>query len=102
MRESLTKPFVADAIIANTPSLAHVHCAERLGVPLHLMFTMPVSMIGSLKSHIPPSFFCFLSNFAATILDDDGQESSNGVNALDSNRSVDLNNPNSIWNSSLC
>jgi hypothetical protein len=24
------------------------------------------------------------------------------VNALDSNRSVDLNNPNSIWNSSLC
>ena len=34
-------PFVADAIIANPPSFAHVHCAERLGIPLHLMFTMP-------------------------------------------------------------
>lgn len=36
-------PFVADAIIANPPSLAHVHCAERLGIPLHLMFTFPMS-----------------------------------------------------------
>ncbi|KAJ5469731.1 hypothetical protein N7539_009349 [Penicillium diatomitis] len=33
------RPFVADAIIANPPSLAHIHCAERLGIPLHLMFT---------------------------------------------------------------
>ncbi|KAK6383613.1 hypothetical protein LTS17_002905 [Exophiala oligosperma] len=37
------KPFVADAIIANPPSFAHVHIAEKLGVPLHLMFTMPWS-----------------------------------------------------------
>ncbi|KAK6227544.1 sterol glucosyltransferase [Colletotrichum tabaci] len=36
-------PFVADAIIANPPSFAHVHCAQALGVPLHLMFTMPWS-----------------------------------------------------------
>lgn len=36
-------PFVADAIIANPPCFAHVHCAERLGVPLHLMFTFPYS-----------------------------------------------------------
>lgn len=35
------KPFVADVIIANPPCFAHVHCAERLGVPLHLMFTFP-------------------------------------------------------------
>lgn len=35
------QPFVADAIIANPPSFAHVHCAQALGVPLHLMFTMP-------------------------------------------------------------
>lgn len=28
-------PFVADAIIANPPSMAHVHIAEKLGVPLH-------------------------------------------------------------------
>ncbi|KAI0996439.1 Sterol 3-beta-glucosyltransferase [Podosphaera aphanis] len=34
-------PFVADAIIANPPSFAHIHCAERLGIPLHLMFTFP-------------------------------------------------------------
>jgi UDP:flavonoid glycosyltransferase YjiC (YdhE family) len=34
-------PFVAEAIIANPPSFAHMHCAQALGVPLHLMFTMP-------------------------------------------------------------
>ena len=33
--------FVAQAIIANPPSFAHVHIAERLGIPLHMMFTMP-------------------------------------------------------------
>ena len=33
--------FVADAIIANPPSFAHYHCAERLGIPLHLVFTFP-------------------------------------------------------------
>lgn len=38
-RASNFEPFVADAIIANPPSFAHIHCAERLGVPLHLMFT---------------------------------------------------------------
>ncbi|KAG0154602.1 hypothetical protein PDIDSM_170 [Penicillium digitatum] len=37
------RPFVADAIIANPPSLGHIHCAQRLGIPLHLMFTMPWS-----------------------------------------------------------
>lgn len=37
------KPFVADAIIANPPSFAHVHCAEKLGIPLHMVFTMPWS-----------------------------------------------------------
>ena len=31
------RPFVADALIANPPSFAHVHLAERLGIPLHLM-----------------------------------------------------------------
>lgn len=34
-----SKPFMANAIIANPPSFAHVHCAEKLGIPLHLMFT---------------------------------------------------------------
>ncbi|KAF2014279.1 glycosyltransferase family 1 protein [Aaosphaeria arxii CBS 175.79] len=37
------EPFVADAIIANPPSFAHIHCAQALGVPLHMMFTMPWS-----------------------------------------------------------
>ncbi|RGP74453.1 hypothetical protein FLONG3_6012 [Fusarium longipes] len=36
-----SQAFVADAIIANPPSFAHVHCAEALGIPLHIMFTMP-------------------------------------------------------------
>ena len=33
------KPFIVDAIIANPPSFAHIHIAEKLGIPLHLMFT---------------------------------------------------------------
>ncbi|KAK4618086.1 Sterol 3-beta-glucosyltransferase UGT80B1, partial [Fulvia fulva] len=41
--ETDTRPFVADCIIANPPSFAHVHCAEKLGCPLHIMFTMPYS-----------------------------------------------------------
>jgi UDP:flavonoid glycosyltransferase YjiC (YdhE family) len=41
--ENSAKPFVADAIIANPPSFAHVHVAEKLGIPLHVMFTMPYS-----------------------------------------------------------
>ncbi|GKZ18507.1 hypothetical protein AbraIFM66951_003387 [Aspergillus brasiliensis] len=35
------RPFVADAIIANPPSFAHIHCAQALSIPVHLMFTMP-------------------------------------------------------------
>jgi hypothetical protein len=31
--------FVADMIVANPPSFAHVHCGQKLGVPVHLMFT---------------------------------------------------------------
>ncbi|KZL66861.1 UDP-glucose,sterol transferase [Colletotrichum tofieldiae] len=34
-------PFVADAIISNPPSFAHIHCAQALGIPVHIMFTMP-------------------------------------------------------------
>lgn len=36
---SRAKAFVAHAIIANPPSFAHIHCAEKLGIPLHIMFT---------------------------------------------------------------
>ncbi|KAL4114886.1 hypothetical protein PRIC2_014339 [Phytophthora ramorum] len=34
-------PFRAQAIIANPVSYGHVHVAERLGVPLHIMFPQP-------------------------------------------------------------
>ncbi|KAG9242487.1 glycosyltransferase family 1 protein [Calycina marina] len=37
------RPFIADAIIANPPSFAHIHIAEKMGIPLHMMFTMPWS-----------------------------------------------------------
>ncbi|KAG8794578.1 hypothetical protein FRC12_023594 [Ceratobasidium sp. 428] len=33
--------FAADAIISNPPTFAHIHCAEALGIPLLLSFTMP-------------------------------------------------------------
>lgn len=65
------RPFVAEAIIANPPSFAHVHCAQALGVPLHLMFTMPwtstrafchpLANIKSKNSHIPPEAANFVS-----------------------------------------
>jgi UDP:flavonoid glycosyltransferase YjiC (YdhE family) len=36
--EGQVVPFTANAIIANPPAFAH-HCAERLGIPLHIVFT---------------------------------------------------------------
>ncbi|KAF8606090.1 UDP-Glycosyltransferase/glycogen phosphorylase, partial [Ceratobasidium sp. AG-I] len=33
--------FAADAIISNPPAFAHIHCAEALGIPLLMSFTMP-------------------------------------------------------------
>ncbi|KAK4865792.1 hypothetical protein LT330_009225 [Penicillium expansum] len=35
------KPFVPDAIIATPLAHAHVHCAERLSIPLHIMSNSP-------------------------------------------------------------
>ncbi len=40
-------PFVAEAIIANPPSYGHIHCAQKLQIPLHIMFTMPWSPTNS-------------------------------------------------------
>ncbi|GMG24688.1 unnamed protein product [Aspergillus oryzae var. brunneus] len=63
-------PFVADAIVANPPSFAHVHCAEKMGVPLHLMFTLVSYWKGSpsllpkpddWQDHIDVTGFNFLS-----------------------------------------
>ena len=36
------QPFIADAIIANPPSFAHIHVAEALGIPLQVSFSKPV------------------------------------------------------------
>eukprot|EP00884_Botryococcus_braunii_P017693 jgi/Botrbrau1/4607/Bobra.60_2s0092.1 len=36
-------PFTAQVIIANPPVYGHIHCAEKLGIPLHIIFTMPWS-----------------------------------------------------------
>lgn len=33
------RPFVADVIIANPPGFVHFSCAEKLAVPLNMMFT---------------------------------------------------------------
>ncbi|RAK84615.1 UDP-Glycosyltransferase/glycogen phosphorylase [Aspergillus costaricaensis CBS 115574] len=35
------RPFLADAIIANPMARAHIHCAERLLIPLHIMSALP-------------------------------------------------------------
>ncbi|EHA23114.1 hypothetical protein ASPNIDRAFT_37141 [Aspergillus niger ATCC 1015] len=37
------RPFLADAIIANPMARAHIHCAERLSIPLHIMSALPQS-----------------------------------------------------------
>ncbi|CAE6526300.1 unnamed protein product [Rhizoctonia solani] len=37
------RSFAADAIISNPPTFAHIHCAEALGIPLLMSFTMPWS-----------------------------------------------------------
>lgn len=34
-------PFYAQAIIANPPVYTHIHLAERLRIPCHIVFTMP-------------------------------------------------------------
>ena len=47
--------FVADAIIANPPSYAHIHCAEKLGVPLHMMFTYVLCSLQSSFADLPCS-----------------------------------------------
>ncbi|KAL0930991.1 udp-transferase [Colletotrichum truncatum] len=62
-------PFIADAIIANPPSFAHIHCAEALGIPLHLMFTFPYTptqafphpLASIKKSNVDPGYTNFIS-----------------------------------------
>ncbi|CAK7237254.1 hypothetical protein SBRCBS47491_009913 [Sporothrix bragantina] len=63
------EPFIADAIIANPPSYVHVHCAEALGIPLHVMFTFPYTptqafphpLANIKKSNVDPGYTNFIS-----------------------------------------
>ncbi|CAF0872638.1 unnamed protein product [Adineta steineri] len=41
--DETSAPFTAEVIIANPPSFGHIHCAQKLQIPLHIMFTMPWS-----------------------------------------------------------
>ena len=41
------QPFRADTIVANPPSYGHIHCAEALHIPLHMIFTMPWTATGA-------------------------------------------------------
>jgi len=34
------RPFAANAIISNPPAFAHVHCAEALGIPCCMSFSV--------------------------------------------------------------
>ncbi|CAK7199056.1 hypothetical protein SEUCBS139899_001724 [Sporothrix eucalyptigena] len=63
------EPFIADAIIANPPSYVPVHCAEALGIPLHIMFTFPYTptqafphpLANIKKSNVDPGYTNFIS-----------------------------------------
>ncbi|KUL88236.1 hypothetical protein ZTR_04936 [Talaromyces verruculosus] len=67
--EEADRCFIADAIIANPPSYGHIHCAEKLGIPLHIMFTMPWSPtqyfphpLASIQNHsVDPKLTNYLS-----------------------------------------
>lgn len=49
------QPFFADAIISNPVTYGHIHCAEALSVPLHIMFPQVIL--------IPTKFTYILANF---------------------------------------
>jgi len=51
--DETSAPFTAEVIIANPPSFGHVHCAQKLQIPLHMMFTMPWS-----ATTVFPHAFC--------------------------------------------
>jgi hypothetical protein len=73
------RPFVAEAIIANPPSFAHIHCAQALRIPVHLMFTMPwtstksfchplANIVGQMKSKSPQTTANYISYLAVELM----------------------------------
>jgi UDP:flavonoid glycosyltransferase YjiC (YdhE family) len=68
-------PFKADAIIGNPPCYGHAHVAEKLRVPLHMMFTVPWTPttafpqpLSNLAPGRHPSRLNWLSYFAVDLL----------------------------------
>ena len=59
-------PFKADAIISNPVSYGHIHCAEALNVPLHLMFPQVGRGATSCRLFVWPLFHCPRSHCATT------------------------------------
>jgi sterol 3beta-glucosyltransferase len=60
------RPFRADLIVANPPSYGHIHCAEALHIPLHMIFTMPWSATSAFPhpfAQIDPSTHRPVENF---------------------------------------
>ena len=60
------RPFRANLIVANPPSYGHMHCAEALHIPLHMIFTMPWSATRSFPhpfAQIDPSAHHPVENF---------------------------------------
>jgi hypothetical protein len=41
LQDPAKRTFIADAIISNPVTYGHIHCAEALSVPLHIMFPQP-------------------------------------------------------------
>ncbi|KAJ3189580.1 hypothetical protein HK101_008894 [Irineochytrium annulatum] len=41
--DPLKRSFLCQSIISNPPAFGHIHCAQRLFVPVHIFFTMPWS-----------------------------------------------------------
>ncbi|KAF9453711.1 glycosyltransferase family 1 protein [Macrolepiota fuliginosa MF-IS2] len=70
------KVFIADAIISNPPGFAHFHCAEALGIPLQMSFTMPWSpttafphpLVNITSSNAKPGLTNYLTYYMADLL----------------------------------
>eukprot|EP00850_Spirogloea_muscicola_P019479 SM000191S05228 [mRNA] locus=s191:198646:201372:+ [translate_table: standard] len=79
--------FTADAILANPPTLGHIHIAEKLQIPLHVFFTMPwtatkayphplarVTQVAGFENRVSSPPFAFLS-ISASVLNEHGRSS---------------------------
>ncbi|CAL8472198.1 g11740 [Coccomyxa elongata] len=53
------KPFTAEAIIANPVCYGHIHCSEKLQVPLHMIFTMPWTPTAAFPHPMARMFYAY-------------------------------------------